>query len=108
VVKEKSGHGIFFTTSLLIAVAEFGDKAQLAVVGLSSTTVPIAVWLGSTAALASISALGIVTGPRFFKENVFNFATQDQRNHLPDPVCFCAYRGYISYPRYINQRIYPD
>lgn len=61
-VKEKSGHGIFFTTFLLITVAEFGDKTQLAVVALSSTTSPIAVWLGSTAALASTSALGILAG----------------------------------------------
>ena len=61
-IKEKSGHGIFFTTFLLITVAEFGDKTQLAVVALSSTAVPIAVWLGSTAALASTSALGIWAG----------------------------------------------
>ena len=61
-VKEKSGHGIFFTTFLLITVAEFGDKTQLAVVALSSTLVPIAVWLGSTIALASTSALGILAG----------------------------------------------
>ena len=56
-IKEKSGHGIFFTTFLLITVAEFGDKTQLAVVALSSTAAPIAVWFGSTAALASTSAL---------------------------------------------------
>lgn len=61
-VKEKSGHGIFFTTFLLITVAEFGDKTQLAVVALSSTVAPIAVWLGSTVALASTSALGILAG----------------------------------------------
>ncbi|MDD5320991.1 MAG: TMEM165/GDT1 family protein [Methylococcales bacterium] len=61
-VKEKSGHGIFLTTFLLITMAEFGDKTQLAVVALSSTAVPIAVWLGSTAALASTSALGILAG----------------------------------------------
>lgn len=61
-VKEKSGHSIFFTTFLLITVAEFGDKTQLAVVGLSSTAAPIAVWFGSTVALASTSALGILAG----------------------------------------------
>jgi putative Ca2+/H+ antiporter (TMEM165/GDT1 family) len=61
-VKEKSGRGIFFTTFLLITVAEFGDKTQLAVVGLSSTALPAAVWLGSTVALASTSALGILAG----------------------------------------------
>ncbi len=61
-IKEKSGHSIFFTTFLLITVAEFGDKTQLAVVALSSTALPLAVWLGSTTALASTSALGVWAG----------------------------------------------
>ncbi|MBD9363638.1 TMEM165/GDT1 family protein [Methylomonas fluvii] len=61
-IVEKSGHGIFFTTFLLITVAEFGDKTQLAVVAFSSTAQPIAVWLGSTLALALTSALGVLAG----------------------------------------------
>ncbi len=61
-VKEVSNQGIFLTTFLLITVAEFGDKTQLAVVALSSTSAPAAVWLGSTAALAFTSALGILAG----------------------------------------------
>ena len=61
-IEEKSGHGIFFTTFLLLTVAEFGDKTQLAVVALSSTHVPAAVWVGATLALAATSALGIVAG----------------------------------------------
>ncbi len=61
-VKEKSGHSIFFTTFLLITVAEFGDKTQLAVVALSSTAAPLAVWMGSTLALGAISALGVLAG----------------------------------------------
>lgn len=68
VVKEKSGHGIFFTTFLLIAIAEFGDKTQLAVVALSSTAIPVAVWLGATAALATTSALGILAGRTLLKK----------------------------------------
>ncbi len=67
-VKEKSGHGLFFTTFLLITVAEFGDKTQLAVVALSSTAVPVAVWVGATTALASTSALGIWAGRTLLKK----------------------------------------
>ncbi len=61
-VVEKLGHGIFLTTFLLITVAEFGDKTQLAVVAFSSTALPLAVWLGSTLALAFTSALGVLAG----------------------------------------------
>ncbi|HNI51696.1 MAG TPA: TMEM165/GDT1 family protein, partial [Accumulibacter sp.] len=50
-VEERSGHGIFLTTFLLLTVAEFGDKTQLAVVALSSTQAPAAVWVGATVAL---------------------------------------------------------
>ncbi|MDD2762042.1 MAG: TMEM165/GDT1 family protein, partial [Methylomonas sp.] len=61
-VVEKSGHGIFFTTFLLITVAEFGDKTQLAVVAFSSTASPLAVWIGSTLALTFTSGLGVWAG----------------------------------------------
>lgn len=61
-VVEKSGHNIFFTTFLLIIVAEFGDKTQLAVVAFSSTTEPLAVWLGATLALSFTSGLGVWAG----------------------------------------------
>ncbi|WP_305907715.1 TMEM165/GDT1 family protein [Methylomarinum sp. Ch1-1] len=61
-VVEKSGHSIFFTTFLLITVAEFGDKTQLAVVAFSSTANPYAVWIGSTLALIFTSALGVWAG----------------------------------------------
>jgi putative Ca2+/H+ antiporter (TMEM165/GDT1 family) len=61
-VVEKSGHGIFFTTLLLILVAEFGDKTQIAVAGLASSLPPLPVWLGATAALVLVSALGVWAG----------------------------------------------
>jgi Ca2+/H+ antiporter, TMEM165/GDT1 family len=67
-VKEKSGQGIFFTTFLLITMAEFGDKTQLAVVAFSSTASPIAVWLGSTLALTLTSALGVLAGRTVLKK----------------------------------------
>jgi putative Ca2+/H+ antiporter (TMEM165/GDT1 family) len=61
-VQEKPGHGIVATTFLLIFVAEFGDKTQLAVAGLGSTGEPSAVWTGATLALATTSVLGVVAG----------------------------------------------
>ena len=61
-LEEKPGHGIFFTTLLLILVAEFGDKTQIAVAGLASSTAPLPVWTGATIALVVVSALGIWVG----------------------------------------------
>jgi putative Ca2+/H+ antiporter (TMEM165/GDT1 family) len=61
-VVEKPVHGIFFTTLLLILVAEFGDKTQLAVAGMASGLAPLPVWFGATAALVTVSALGVWAG----------------------------------------------
>ena len=61
-VIEKSGRGIFLTTFLLITVAEFGDKTQLAVVAFSSTASPFAVWLGASLALIFSTAVGVLAG----------------------------------------------
>ena len=61
-VEVSSHRSILISTFLLISVAEFGDKTQLAVVALSSTSIPIAVWLGSTLALITTSALGVLAG----------------------------------------------
>jgi len=61
-VTERSGHGIYLTTLLLIFVAEFGDKTQIAVAGLAGSFDPFPVWLGATAALVIISVLGVWAG----------------------------------------------
>lgn len=61
-IAEKPGHSVFATTFLLIFLAEFGDKTQIAVAGLGSTTNATAVWLGATLALASTSLLGVFAG----------------------------------------------
>lgn len=61
-VVEKPGHGIFFSTLLLILVAEFGDKTQIAVAGLAGNMAPIPVWVGATIALIMVSALGVWAG----------------------------------------------
>ncbi len=96
-VKEKSGHGIFLTTFLLITVAEFGDKTQLAVVGLSSTTVPTAVWLGSTVALASTSALGILAGRTILQKVPLVLLHKISGTLFLMLSAYAGYRAYIGY-----------
>ncbi len=96
-VKEKSGHGIFFTTFLLITVAEFGDKTQLAVVALSSTATPIAVWFGSTAALISTSALGILAGRTILQKIPLGLLHKVSGVIFLMLSVFAGYRAYVSY-----------
>ena len=61
-VQEKSNHGVFVTTFLMIVVSEFGDKTQIAVAGLSTSLAAAPVWVGASLALVLISALGIWAG----------------------------------------------
>lgn len=96
-VKEKSGHGIFFTTFLLITVAEFGDKTQLAVVALSSTVAPVAVWLGSTTALASTSVLGILAGRTILQKVPLVLLHKISGTLFLVLSAFAVYRAYASY-----------
>jgi len=96
-VREKSGHGIFFTTFLLIAVAEFGDKTQLAVVALSSTAVPLAVWFGSTAALASTSALGILAGRTILQKVPLGLLHKVSGTLFLILSVVAGYRAYLGY-----------
>jgi putative Ca2+/H+ antiporter (TMEM165/GDT1 family) len=64
-IAEKPGHGIFATTFLMIFLAEFGDKTQIAVAGMGSTADAAATWVGATLALACTSILGVVAGRRW-------------------------------------------
>ena len=61
-VADSSGHSIFLTAFLLIFVAEFGDKTQIAVAGLAGSLAPLPVWVGASIALVAISALGVWVG----------------------------------------------
>lgn len=96
-VEEKSNHGIFFTTFLLITVAEFGDKTQLAVVALSSTAAPNAVWLGSTLALTLTSALGVLAGRTVLQRLPLHFLHRISGSIFLVLAGFAAYRAYTSY-----------
>ncbi|MDD1620608.1 MAG: TMEM165/GDT1 family protein [Methylococcaceae bacterium] len=95
-VVEKSGHGIFLTTFLLITVAEFGDKTQLAVVAFSSTARPEAVWLGSTLALTFTSALGILAGRTVLQKIPLSLL------HKVSGVIFLLLAGFAAYKSYGN------
>lgn len=95
-VEEKSGHGIFFTTFLLITMAEFGDKTQLAVVALSSTAVPIAVWLGATLALAFTSGLGVWAGRTVLQRMPLNFLHKISGSIFILLAVMAAYQAYIT------------
>ncbi|HEB97840.1 MAG TPA: TMEM165/GDT1 family protein [Sedimenticola thiotaurini] len=64
---ETPGHSIFLTTLMLILVAEFGDKTQIAVAGLAGSMSPWPVYLGATAALITISVLGVWAGRTLFR-----------------------------------------
>ncbi len=96
-VQEKSGHGIFFTTFLLITVAEFGDKTQIAVVALSSTVAPIAVWLGSTLALVSTSALGVLAGRTILQKVPLVLLHKISGSIFLALAAIAAYRTYVCY-----------
>lgn len=61
-VVKKSGRGIFLTTLLLVLVAEFGDKTQIAVAGLAGSFAPLPVWLGATIGLVMVSVIGVWAG----------------------------------------------
>lgn len=66
-INNKDGHNIFFSTFLLITLAEFGDKTQIAVAGLASTADVAAVWLGATLALTITSGIGVLAGRTFLQ-----------------------------------------
>lgn len=66
-IKERTGHGIFITTFLMILLAEMGDKTQIAVAGMASTLQAVPVWIGATLALFTTSALGVVAGRKLLR-----------------------------------------
>ena len=96
-VVEKSGHSIFFTTFLLITVAEFGDKTQLAVVALSSTSLPIAVWIGASCALAFTSALGVLAGRTVLQKIPLTLLHKTRGAIFLILATFASYNAYLSY-----------
>lgn len=96
-VVEKSGHSLFFTTFLLITVAEFGDKTQLAVVALSSAALPIAVWIGATSALILTSTLGVIAGRTVLQKCPLTLLHKISGLIFLVLAALAAYNSYLSY-----------
>lgn len=57
-----SSHSLFITAFLMIFIAEFGDKTQIAVAGLSTRYDAAGIWLGATIALVATSGLAVWVG----------------------------------------------
>jgi len=66
-ITERSRHGVFVTTFLMLFLAEMGDKTQLAVAGMAGTLPALPVWIGATLALVTTSALGIIVGRKLLR-----------------------------------------
>ena len=57
-----SGRSPILATAALLALAELGDKTQIAVATLATVESPVGVWLGATLALTTTSALAAWAG----------------------------------------------
>jgi putative Ca2+/H+ antiporter (TMEM165/GDT1 family) len=66
-IEERSGHGVFATTFLMLFLAEMGDKTQLVVAGMAGALPALPVWTGATLALGTTSALGVVVGRKLLR-----------------------------------------
>lgn len=96
-VTAKSSHSIFLTTFVLLTVAEFGDKTQLAVAAMSSTHAPIGVWLGATVALALTSALGILAGRTILQKIPLTLLHRISGIFFLLLALYAAYQAFIAY-----------
>ncbi|MEN9359714.1 MAG: hypothetical protein RL095_1249 [Verrucomicrobiota bacterium] len=64
---EKPGHSIFGTAFLMIFLAEFGDRTQIAAAACAPQHNSWLVWGGCTLGLAANTALGVWAGARLLK-----------------------------------------
>jgi len=96
-IEEKNSHGVFLATFLLITIAEFGDKTQIAVVALSSTSIPLAVWIGATIALATTSALGVWAGRTILQKIPLKLLHQISGVFFLLLAIYAAYNAYVIY-----------
>jgi putative Ca2+/H+ antiporter (TMEM165/GDT1 family) len=57
-------HGIVAAIAVSIAIAEIGDKTQLATAALAARNQPVGTWIGATAGAASAGLVGAFAGQR--------------------------------------------
>lgn len=93
----RTDRSILVGTFLLITVAEFGDKTQLAVVALSSSSLPIAVWFGSTIALITTSALGVWAGRTILQRTPITILHRISGIIFIFLAMFAAYKTYLAF-----------
>jgi len=55
---------VIASIALTIAIAELGDKTQLATVALAANTNPLATWLGATLGEVAAGMVGALAGQR--------------------------------------------
>ena len=63
----KVGRQLLLSVFLLIFLAEFGDKTQLAVAAMGGIHSIVPVWLGATLALSLTTVLGVLVGHKLLK-----------------------------------------
>lgn len=64
-IRDLKASSVFFTAFNMIALAELGDKTEIAVIALSAQyQAPVMVFLGAVCALGLISAIGVIIGSR--------------------------------------------
>jgi len=66
-IQEKSSRNVIATSFMLIFMAEFGDKTQIAVAGMASTASASAVWLGAMLALSTTTLIGCFAGAKLLQ-----------------------------------------
>lgn len=58
------GHHVMLSIALSIAIAELGDKTQIATAALAARNNPVGTWVGATAGAASAASVGAFVGQR--------------------------------------------
>lgn len=92
----KVGKQLLLSVFLLIFMAEFGDKTQLAVAALGSINSFWLVWLGATLALSLTTIIGVLVGQKLFNRVSIGLV------HRGSGVLFLVF-GFVALYESVNQ-----